>query len=270
MNPVTEQTALDLRLLLDQGEAEKHIGYHVLPERFDACLRDPARRNRYTFYERERWASFKAQVDFRAKTVLDIGCNIGWFLFSALDEGARRVVGHEGKASCGQFVRAAIAAAGEGDRFEFHNAYFDFAMPPPAVDIVLLLNVVHHLGDDYGDPQLGIAAARHRMLEQINRLAGSADTMVFQMGFNWKGDRHTCLFEHGTKREMIDFVRDGVAGAWRVEHIAVAERQGGQIAYHPLDDRNIERDDALGEFLNRPLFILRSERAASGRSGAVD
>lgn len=261
MKPVTEPAALDLRALLDHGATEKHIGYHILPERFDACLSDPARRNRYTFFERERWAWFAEHVDFRDRTVLDIGCNIGYFLFSALDAGARRVVGHEGKASCGEFVRAAVAAAGEEDRFEFHNAYFDFATPPPPVGIVLLLNVVHHLGDDYGDPQLGIAAARRGMLEQVNRLATSAQTMIFQMGFNWQGNRHACLFEHGTKREMIDFIRTGTAGAWQVEHVGIAQRIDGRVDYQPLDNQNIERDDALGEFLNRPLFVLRSQRA---------
>jgi hypothetical protein len=85
--------------------------------------------------------------------------------------------------------------------------------------------------------------------------------MAFQMGFNWKGNRKLPLFDKGTKTEMIDFMKDSVEGYWAVERIWIAVRQpGGGIVYEPLSASNIQRENALGEFLNRPLFILRSVR----------
>jgi hypothetical protein len=57
---------------------------------------------------------------------------------------------------------------------------------------------------------------------------------------------------------MIQFVRAACEGSWDVSKIGVAQREGQAISYHDLDSKNIERDDSLGEFLNRPIFILSS------------
>jgi hypothetical protein len=67
------------------------------------------------------------------------------------------------------------------------------------------------------------------------------------------------LFANGTKRELIDFVRTGIDGIWDIEKIAVAEKNT-KIYYTDLNENNIERNDSLGEFLNRPLFILKSKK----------
>jgi SAM-dependent methyltransferase len=264
MKAITPETARKLReLLLSHARGEKHIGYHVLPERLNALLAGSGLENRYTFHERERMAFFREHVDFAGKSVLDIGCNIGWVLMGALDAGAAKVVGYEGKPSCAEFITRAIDELGERERFEFHPRYYAFDGEAGRHDVALLLNVLHHLGDDYGgEPGLSIAAAKARMLEQLNGLARQVGTLIFQLGFNWKGNRNTCLFEHGTKAEMIDFVTRGTAADWRVEAIGIAERRDGIVRYAPLSATNILRDDALGEFLNRPLFVLRSRHVA--------
>ena len=109
-----------------------------------------------------------------------------------------------------------------------------------------------------------VAAAKAQMIAQLNRLSRQVSTLVFQLGFNWKGNRHACLFEHGTKAELIDFVTRGTAADWQVDAIGIAERHDGAVRYAPLSARNIVRDDALGEFLNRPIFVLRSRHGAPG------
>lgn len=259
MKAPTAETARRLRALLEShSRSEKHIGYHILPERLNALVAGTGIENRYTFHEPARWAWFADQVDFRGKSVLDIGCNIGYFLMSALDAGAARVTGYEGKASCAEFVERAVAELGEASRFEFHPRYFQFDGEPGRFDVALLLNVLHHLGHDYGDGALAKAAAKERMLEQLNGLSRQVGTLIFQLGFNWKGNRNDCLFEHGTKAEMIDFVTRGTAAHWDVQAIGVAERDAGGVRYRPLAASNIARVDALGEFLNRPIFVLRS------------
>lgn len=255
-----KEIALELRALLDtHSKNEKHIGYHILPERLNTHLAGTGEANRYTFHERERLAFFLRHVDFKGKKVLDIGCNIGYFLFEALDRGAERVIGYEGKKSCGAFVESAIQRLGEKERFEFHNEYFQFERQGEHYDIAILLNVLHHLGDDYGSGKLGMDEAKAGMLLQLNSLSDSARTLIFQMGFNWKGDRHSCLLANGTKAEMIDFVRQGTAGYWDIAAIGIAGRTDQGISYSPLSEENIERNDALGEFLNRPIFILHSK-----------
>ena len=58
---------------------------------------------------------------------------------------------------------------------------------------------------------------------------------------------------------MIDYIKDGTQGKWKIVNIGVAVAQEGHIVYMELDDENIIRNDSLGEFLNRPIFILESE-----------
>lgn len=83
--------------------------------------------------------------------------------------------------------------------------------------------------------------------------------LAFQLGFNWKGDKKFPLFEKGTKSELIDFIEHGVPDCWSIQKIGIAERTIDTVAYKELNKDNIQRDDALGEFLNRPLFIMKSK-----------
>jgi hypothetical protein len=119
------------------------------------------------------------------------------------------------------------------------------------------LNVLHHLGDDFGDRRLGVEAARARMAEALRALAGVCDTLAFQLGFNWKGDRTQPLFANGTKAEIVDFVQRAAAGVWDVEAAAIAR---GASDYTPLRPGNLGRFDEMGEFANRPLFVMRARR----------
>ena len=125
-------------------------------------------------------------------------------------------------------------------------------------DLVLLLNVLHHVGDDYGDKELLMGKAKENIIKQLNSLAKIAGTLVFQMGFNWKGNIQQCLFENGTKEEMISFIKEGTKDYWRILKIGIAELKNGTIEYCDLSKENICRWDHLGEFLNRPIFIMES------------
>ncbi|MCF6204852.1 MAG: hypothetical protein L3J59_14485, partial [Methylococcaceae bacterium] len=83
--------------------------------------------------------------------------------------------------------------------------------------------------------------------------------LVFQLGFNWKGDVKKPLFKNGTKEEMISFITKGVESSWEVKSIGIAEKTNNKYIYKNINTNNIKRDDSLGEFLNRPLFILKSK-----------
>jgi cyclopropane fatty-acyl-phospholipid synthase-like methyltransferase len=256
---MSKEDVLQFKAILARHDPE--TGYSILPERFNALVAGTADENRPVFHERERFDFFRRHVDFAGKSCLDIGCNTGYFLFSMLDAGARRVTGYEGRKSCGEFVEAVIAKTGCQDRFAFFNEFYEFAAGSDRYDVALLLNVLHHLGGDYGAGQPDMAHAKHQFLEQLNGLSARVGTLIFQLGFNWKGDRRHGLFEHGTKAEMIAFIRAGTFDHWHIEQIGVAEKAAdGHVAYQPLDDHNGGRNDALGEFLNRPLFILRSKQ----------
>ncbi|WCE03215.1 DUF1698 domain-containing protein [Pseudoxanthomonas sp. JBR18] len=209
-------------------------------------------------YERARLDYVLQRIEVKDRSVLDIGCNSGFFLMEMLQAGARHATGYEGSKDHVQFLEAARAALGLEARLTVNGRYFDFTQDRGHHDIALLLNVLHHVGDDYGDPDLSVQGARAQIIHSLIGMRERCNTLVFQLGFNWKGDRHAGLFEHGTIEEMVAFITDGVRGVWKVRHVGVAEQaqEPDDIVYRDLCPANAHRKDALGEFLNRPLFVL--------------
>ena len=57
-------------------------------------------------------------------------------------------------------------------------------------------------------------------------MAEKTKYMVFQMGFNWKGNRDKGLFENGTKEEMVEFIKEGTKECWKIVDVGVAKNIG--------------------------------------------
>ena len=241
--------------------SSKHSDYQLLHPSLGALLGDlPQPEGRH---EAQRHRYMAGRLSMADRTVLDIGANTGYFTFAALADGARKVVSQEGNAEHARFIQLAAAGMGLSERLEVRPAYFDFkGSSDDRFDVALCLNVLHHLGDDFGDRSLTLNAAKQEMLEALNRLALQVHDLWLQIGFNWKGDRRYPLFGSGTKAELIDFVRRGTQGSWRIQDVAAVHP--GTRDYAPLSEANAERFDALGEFLNRPLFHMTSVRLAAG------
>lgn len=250
----------------------KHSNYQVLATALAPLLGSEAISVK-SRHEHERLAYILSRVSVDGLHVADIGGNTGFFSFELLAQGARRVDYHEGNAEHHDFVRAAAERLGLAGCLHTHHGYVSFEPAElPALDCTVLLNVLHHLGDDFGDRTTAKEAAKQRMLACLAALARSTRLLVFQLGFNWKGDRHQPLFPGGSKAEMIEFIEQGTAADWVIAAIGVAGRQdekgkGGEVVYRDLCDRNIARDDSLGEFLNRPIFIMRSRHEAAMQKG---
>jgi SAM-dependent methyltransferase len=238
----------------------KHSNYQVLPRRVRQLLGSEAVATLSRF-ECERMAFVAANVDFAGQSVLDMGANTGYFSIESLDLGARSVLACEGNAAHAEFLRLAAAALGDTGRLTVANAYLQFPQPhlPGLYGVGLLMNVLHHVGDDFGDRSLDAHAARRFIGESLRNLAGHCSRLVFQLGYCWKGDRSLPLFRHGTKQEQIDFVADETAGSWSIEAIGIPQvGPQREVAYMAPCEANLRRRDDWGEFLNRPLFILKS------------
>jgi SAM-dependent methyltransferase len=207
--------------------------------------------------ERERQAYFDRALPLLGARVLDIGANTGYFSFGALHSGAQHVTCYEGNADHAAFVTHCADVAQLADRLTAHACYFDFLTPvEQTYDVTYCLNVLHHLGDDFGDVNLSLDAARAQMLCCLNHMAGLTRTLVLQLGFNWKGDVRYPLFDRGEKSSLIDFVAHGAADHWVLEEVVVANP--ASRGYEPISEDNLPRNNQIGEFMNRPLFKLRS------------
>jgi SAM-dependent methyltransferase len=240
----------------------KHSNYQVLARPLRALLPQDSL-SISSRYEAERLDYVLARHTVQGKTVADIGGNTGFFTLECAAAGAARVLYFEGNAAHARFVALAAQALKLDQAVETEARYLDFRGDfPREVDVCLLLNVLHHIGDDYGDAAISREAARKNVLDSLSYMAGKARLLVFQLGFNWKGNRELPLFEQGTKAEMIDFIRQGTAADWDIVDIGIARRGPEGITYQDLNEHNLARDDSLGEFLNRPLFLMRSKHFA--------
>ncbi|MBK9598199.1 MAG: glycosyltransferase [Flavobacteriales bacterium] len=135
---------------------------------------------------------------------------------------------------------------------------FNTPIPDAPFDIVLLLNVLHHVGDDFGEPLPNVAAAQRKIIENLNWFAEKTEYLIFQIGFQLDDRLLQTVVrkwdQSGDDRD--DHRRD--KRLWDVVEIGIAEEIGGQTRYQVVNESNIARNDALGEFRNRPVFILRS------------
>lgn len=208
--------------------------------------------------ESARWQYMVGHIDWKDRQVLDIGANTGYFSMAAAKANASLIVAVEGNAEHAEFLRLASHLMNYQSRLRVEHRYFDFEAKGDVFNIVLCLNVLHHLGDDFGDRHLSIEQAKHSMTQQIQQLSNRGRYCWFQLGFNWKGDRHTPLFHNGHKSELIDFVHQACGNCWTIEHIAIFNP--ATQSYERAKEDLMNRFDEVGEFLNRPLFLLKSTK----------
>lgn len=258
MNDDLTRDIATLRSLV--GAKSKHSDYQLLHPSL-AELIPEADYHPLGKCEMERQAYMIRHQPMTNLHVLDIGANTGYFSFAALESGARHVVSQEGNREHANFITLGARCLGVMRHIEVRPSYFDFSevsLKGEYFDLVLCLNVLHHLGDDFGNPTLSLEGAKTDMINAINRLSFHANRCWMQLGFNWKGNRHRPLFTRGTKQEIIDFIQQGTKGYWHIDRIAVVDP--AHRKYVDVNLQNLQRFESLGEFLNRPLFLLRSSR----------
>lgn len=97
-------------------------------------------------YPAVKWRHFAHALpaDLRGKTVLDIGCNAGYYSIEMKRRGADRVVGVDNDE--GYLAQARFAAEVCGSEIEFRKlSVYDVAALGERFDIVLFLGVLYHL-----------------------------------------------------------------------------------------------------------------------------
>lgn len=248
-------------LYAKEGKHSSYQRLHPLLERKMGLA--PATRRNQLEEARARWMS--RQLDFQGRSVCDIGANTGYFSIAAAEAGACKVTAFEANPEHARFLRLAMNLLYPTGRVDVRECAYECgatSSPNTTADIGLFLNVLHHLGDDFGSATDAVFA-RAAMTTMLTCMADGFEWLFFQIGYNWKGARNLPLFTSGTKQDVVSFL-EGVSPAWTVA--AAAAYDPGTNAYVPLMGAALDRRDDLGEFANRPLFLLRSHRAAERRS----
>lgn len=238
----------------------KHSRYQLLPERLKALLGvSPEYAGQH--YEAERLDFIRNSIVVQNSTIVDVGANTGFFTFELLEYGAKKAICFEGNKEHSEFIRLASNLLNMENRIDVRNSYFDFDVDLNDIntDVMLLLNVLHHVGDDYGDKKIPKFKALDQVALSLKKISKVSAFLVLQLGFNWKGDKKQPLFKNGTKSELIEFIKECSKDGFEIIRIGIAEKRNKKVIYLDLDKKNIKRDDRLGEFLNRPVFIMKSK-----------
>ena len=191
-------------------------------------------------YPSLKWREFAHAIpaDLTGRTVLDIGCNAGFYSLEMKRRGAERVVGIDWDEA--YLAQARFAADANGAEIEFRQmSVYQIPALGERFDLVLFMGVVYHLRYPLLALDLLRAYAVGRMLVFQSMLRGSAEVggVVDDYDFN---DR--TAFEQPSFPRMF-FVERRYAGDWtnwwipnRAGAAAMLRAAGFRITDHPEEE----------------------------------
>lgn len=121
------------------------------------------------------------------KTLLDVGCAIGYFCFEAEARGAARVVGLELKDD--RFRQALILKDILDSKVEFWHHDVVNELPQEQFDYVCLLNVIHHLDEPMRALHQIAQLAREVLILEFPTLADVKFRQTTRLRFPWLYNR---------------------------------------------------------------------------------
>ncbi|MCB1882829.1 MAG: TIGR04290 family methyltransferase [Geminicoccaceae bacterium] len=156
-------------------------------------------------YPAFKWRRFADLIpaDLKGRTVLDIGCNAGFYAFEMKRRGAERVVGIDGD---GRYLRqAAFAADALGLDVEFRElSVYEVDKMGERFDLVLFMGVLYHL--------------RHPLLAlDLIHAHATSDLLVFQSLLRGEEGVLPVADDHGFEETAV-FGREGYPVLHFVEH----------------------------------------------------
>jgi len=191
-------------------------------------------------YPNIKWRRFAHAIpeDLHGKSVLDIGCNAGFYCIQMKRRGADRVVGIDSDKA--YLSQARFAADVTGCDIEFHNlSVYDVADLKERFDLVLFMGVLYHLRH----PLLALDLLHEHVVR---------DTMIFQSLLRGSADTEPLEGDYPfSEREVFDrpsfprmfFIERAYSGDdtnWWIPNRAGAEAMlrsaGFEIIDHPEEE----------------------------------
>lgn len=191
-------------------------------------------------YPNIKWRRFADAVprDLTGKSVLDIGCNAGFYSMEMKQRGAARVVGLDSDEE--YLAQARFAADVKGLDIEFHRmSVYDVGALGETFDVVLFLGVLYHLRH----PLLALDLIREHVAGDLllfqSMQRGSNDIVPLERDYDfWSTD----MFD-AAAYPKLHFIEHKYASDWTnwwVPNRACAEAMlrsaGFEIVGHPEDE----------------------------------
>jgi hypothetical protein len=146
-------------------------------------------------------------------------------------------------------------------------------------DILLNYNVLHHAGVDFDTDWIGsVEAYEAYAVKYLTKLRLKAKQMIFQMGYNWGGNKQKPIVALQDDAEKMAFtLRLFKKAGWMVEDIALHTRKNKVLEYQALSSDRVaqlnhvqvgsekelvsklvdfQEMPELSEFYRRPIFTV--------------
>jgi tRNA (mo5U34)-methyltransferase len=213
-------------------------------------------------YPGVKWRGFAHAMpaDLRGRTVLDIGCNGGFYAIEMKRRGADRVVAIDSDEH--YLAQARFAAEVRGADIEFHRmSVYEVAKLGERFDIVLFLGVMYHLRY----PLLALDLVREHaaggLLVFQSLLRGSTD--IHRAGPDYPFEETEVFDEPGFPR--MHFIENCYAGDptnWWIPNLACAEAMlrsaGFRIVAHPEREVYVCARGRIPDSQPRAVYPARS------------
>lgn len=213
-------------------------------------------------YPQNKWQTFAHALpaDLRGKTVLDIGCNAGFYALEMQRRGADRVVAIDFDET--YLAQARFAAQVRGADIEFHQlSVYDVARLGERFDVVLFLGVFYHLRH----PLLALDLIHEHVAGDLlvfqSMQRGSENVAVFMKDHSF---RETEIFERPAYPRMF-FIEHRYADDptnWWIPNRACSEAMlrsaGFEILDHPEAEVFVCRRRPLNGEETQAVYPARS------------
>ena len=274
-----EKMIQELKNLLETET--KHGNYQTLPPallNLDSSLDKYSPKIEKLDIQRYKWITSK--IDFKEKKVLDIGGNIGYFSLRLATEKDARVTIYEPFEKHSRLIDIGKKLLNLSDQ-KLINIKKGIGLEDikklDRQDIVLLLNVVQHAGEDFDKLLVKeISEWKEYAVKYLLEIRNISNYLVFQNGYTWLGDNGELCQES----EILDFTIQLLKeSGWEIKYCGIIKNIN-KPCYSDyqfnLTDRNrhplinnwnrivfnalnkIKNYPYTYRFMQRPLFVCKN------------
>lgn len=178
-----------INLYLDES---KHSSYQNVPEFLQHDIDITEHLTPLWRDDRCRFDLLNKHYNFETlNSVADIGANTGYFSLSlAKMHPSILIKAIEGNPKHAEFIKNACRFA-DIQNLIISTTFYDSKTPSDifSSDLVLYFNVLHHLGADHNQDHIQLDNFNEHAINCLSNIARHSTQMIFQMGFNWGGNK---------------------------------------------------------------------------------